>query len=384
MEEKTGWQRIKKWLMFERKNGIAPYIWTVLCILPFYFIFQTDTIVSIIGIALTLLFFIFYRIAYVTAKRTSVYVWTLILITISNVATYVFSYVYFSFFIAYLIGNVRNRIAFFVLYFIHLISIAVAINYMIVIQEPFFITQLPFVLIVCLSIILLPFNIFNRNERDELEGKLEDANKIIEDLIKVEERERIARDLHDTLGQRLSMIGLKAELAKKLIDKDTHAAKAELQDVQQASRTALSEVRKMVSSMRSIRLKDELVRVENILKAAEIEFELDYAKPLKNISLFAENIASMCLKEAVNNIIKHSGATKCKVLIQQFDKETIVLISDNGTFQQKKQQELPGYGLIGIKERLEFINGELQLNTTGGTHLTMKIPSDARGGNEPI
>ena len=48
----------------------------------------------------------------------------------------------------------------------------------------------------------------------------------------------------------------------------------------------------------------------------------------------------MCLKEAVNNIIKHSGATKCKVLIQQFDKETIVLISDNGTFQQKKQQEL--------------------------------------------
>ena len=71
-------------------------------------------------------------------------------------------------------------------------------------------------------------------------------------------------------------------------------------------------------------------------------------------------------------------------MIQQFDKETIVLISDNGTFQQKKQQELPGYGLIGIKERLEFINGELQLNTTGGTHLTMKIPSDARGGNEPI
>ncbi|KGA96542.1 sensor histidine kinase [Alkalihalobacillus alcalophilus ATCC 27647 = CGMCC 1.3604] len=377
-------EQLKKWLMFESKNGTAPYIWTVLCILPFYFIFQTDTIVTIIGVSLTLLFFLFYRIAYLTTKRWSVYIWTLILITISNVATYLFSYVYFSFFIAYLIGSIRNRIAFFILYFIHLVSIAVAINYMIAIQEPFFIQQLPFVLIVCLSIILLPFNIFNRNERGELEEKLEDANKIISDLIKVEERERIARDLHDTLGQKLSLIGLKSELARKLITKDPDQAKSELNDVQQTARTALSEVRKMVSSMRSIRLKDELNRVESLLKAAEIHCVIQQEQPLKNIALLVENILSMCLKEGVNNVVKHSGATECIITIEQFEKETVLTISDDGMFKTNKQQELPGYGLIGLKERLEFVNGYLQLDTNDGTTLKIIVPTDARGGDERI
>jgi two-component system sensor histidine kinase DesK len=369
---------VKKYLTFQRSNGIAPYIWTVLCVLPFYFIFQSpSTIEIIVGISLTLIFFIFYRIAFIT-KGWFVYPWTLILIGISITASSLFNYVYFAFFLAYYIGNIKERVPFLILYFIHLISTSAAINYGIVMQEHLFLKQLPFIIIIWISVILLPFSIYNRKERGQLEEKLVDANKRISELVKIEERQRIARDLHDTLGQKLSMIGLKADLARKLIYKDPEQARAELKDVQQTARTALSEVRKMVSSMRGIRLKDEILRVERILNAAQIAFVVNEDFALTNVSMFTENILSMCLKEAVNNVVKHSGAQTCSILIEQSWKEIIMTIKDDGDFKEKEENALQGHGLIGMRERLEFINGSLELSTKQGTVLTVRVPNDAK------
>ncbi|KLT19297.1 sensor histidine kinase [Neobacillus vireti] len=369
---------IKRYLTFEKNNGIAPYIWTILCILPFYFIFQSpSTIQIVVGILLTLVFFILYRIAFIS-KGWPVYLWTLILIGISITASSLFSYVYFAFFLAYFIGNIKDRIAFLTLYFIHLISTSAAINYNIVTHEKLFLQQLPFVIIIWISVILLPFSIHNRKERGQLEEKLEDANKRISELVKAEERQRIARDLHDTLGQKLSLIGLKSDLARRLISKDPEQARMELKDVQQTARTALSEVRKMVSSMRGIRLKDEILRVNQMLDAAQIKFVGEGEFTLTNVSLLTENILSMCLKEAVNNVVKHSGATSCFISIEQSWKETVLTIRDDGLFKGEKEMLIEGHGLIGMKERLEFINGSLELLTKEGTTLIIRVPNDAK------
>jgi two-component system, NarL family, sensor histidine kinase DesK len=378
MEKKEASVMIKKYMTFQKNNGIAPYIWTVLGILPFYFIFQSpSTIEIIVGILLTLLFFIFYRIAFIS-RGWPVYLWTLILIAISITATSLFSYVYFAFFLAYFIGNIKDRIAFLTLYFIHLISTSASINYSIVMQEQLFLKQLPFVIIIWISVILLPFSIYNRKERGQLEEKLEDANKRISELSKMEERQRIARDLHDTLGQKLSLIGLKTDLARRLITKDPEQARSELKDVQQTARTALSEVRKMVSSMRGIRLKDEIGRVKQMLKAAQINFVGDEEFSLTNVSLLTENILSMCLKEAVNNIVKHSGAASCFISIEQTWKEIVLTIRDDGVFKESEEFAAPGHGLIGMKERLEFINGSMELVTKKGTTLTVRVPNDVK------
>jgi two-component system, NarL family, sensor histidine kinase DesK len=369
---------IKKYMTFQKNSGISPYIWTILCILPFYFIFQTSSPIKIIvGIILTILFFIFYRIAFIS-KGWPVYLWTFILIGISITSTSLFSYVYFAFFLSYFIGNIKERVTFLTLYFIHLISTSASINFSIVQQDELFLKQLPFVIIIWISVILLPFNIHNKKEMGQLEEKLEDANKRISELVKLEERQRIARDLHDTLGQKLSLIGLKSDLARRLITKDPDQARNELKDVQQTARTALSEVRKMVSSMRGIRLKDEIVRVKQILKAAEINFEGNQDISIKNVPLLTENILSMCLKEAVNNVVKHSGATSCSISIVQSWKEMVMTIHDNGVFKSEDDKETRGSGLLGMKERLEFINGSLELLTKEGTTLVIRVPNDVK------
>lgn len=367
---------LKRYKVFQKGLGISPYFWAVLAILPFYFIFQSSSIIEIVaGTILTIFFFVFYRLAFIS-KGWPVYVWTCILIGISIATTSLFSYVYFAFFLAYFIGNIKDRAAFLVLYFIHLVSTSAVINFKIVLHEGLFLKQLPFVIIIWISVILLPFSIYNRKARGQLEEKLEDANKRISDLVKLEERQRIARDLHDTLGQKLSLIGLKSDLARRLVYKDPEQARSELKDVQQTARTALNEVRKMVTQMRGIRLKEEIIRIKQVLKAAEIDclFEQDHVA-LSNVSLLIENILSMCLKEAVTNVVKHSDATICSISIEQTENDITMIIKDNGKGHVAEEDLSKGSGLSGMKERLEFVNGTLDIQSENGTALIIQVPN---------
>ncbi|MBU8878449.1 sensor histidine kinase [Bacillus sp. FJAT-29790] len=365
----------KRYLPFLKSSGISPYIWSVFSILPFYFIFQTSsTIEIIVGFTLTILFFISYRFAFMS-KKWPIYLWTCILIGISTAMAIHFQFVYFAFYIAYYNGNIKNRVTFLTLYIIHLVCTTISINYNFVLKDELFLRQLPFIIIIWISVILLPFNIFNKKKQEQLEEQLEDANKKIADLVKQEERQRIARDLHDTLGQKLSLIGLKSDLARKLVYKDPEQARSEMKDVQQTARTALNEVRKMVSQMRGIRLKEEMIRIKQILKAAQITFVHEKEVKLINVSIFLENILSMCMKEAVTNVVKHSKATICEITIEQTPNEICIIVSDNGKGIVEDYDLSKGHGLLGIRERLEFVNGSLEIVANKGTMITMKVPS---------
>ncbi|WP_282171368.1 sensor histidine kinase [Cytobacillus firmus] len=372
----------KKYLTALKSSGISPYIWSVFSILPFYFIFRSTSKITIaVGIILTILFFISLRFAFISQKWP-VYLWTGILISISITMTILFSFIYFAFYIAYYNGHIKNRIAFLTLYVIHLIATTISININFVTQKPLFLEQIPFIIIIWISVILLPFNIHNKKKQEKLEEQLEDANKRIADLVKQEERQRIARDLHDTLGQKLSLIGLKSDLARKLISKDPDQAKEELIDIQQTARTALNEVRKMVSQMRGIRLKEEIILVKQILKAASIEFIGDEDIKLKNVSLFIENILSMCMKEAVTNVVKHSKATECRIRIEQTWNEVSIIVRDNGVGMNPSTDVGKGSGLLGLGERLDFVNGSLEIVSENGTTIIMKVPTVVKEPNK--
>lgn len=365
-----------RWSQLFRKNtGLSPYVWVVFFILPFYFIFRSSSPVEIAsGIIMIFAFLICYVLSFVT-KGWLVYFWTSVQIVISIAMSLLFSYFYFSLFLAFFIGHLTNRAAFFTLYAIHLTSTFATINYGFVTQKSIFITQLPFVFLSLVAVILLPVSTYNKNKEGKLQEQLDDANKRIAELVKQEERQRIARDLHDTLGQKLSLIGLKSDLAGKLMSTNPAQAQEEIRDIRQTARTALHEVREMVTRMRGTKLEDEMFRVKQILKAAQIDFELEGDPRLTNTSLIAENVISMCLKEAVTNVVKHSGASICTVAIEPSGNELLVKVKDNGCGFANPSAGVKGNGLRGMKERLEFVNGSLEITSGPGTLIVMRVPN---------
>ena len=106
------------------------------------------------------------------------------------------------------------------------------------------------------------------------DANLRVAHQAVEEMARIAERERIARDLHDLLGHTLSVIVLKSELAAKLAERDPARAVAEIRDVERISREALTEVRKAVRGYRSEGLADEVANAERVLVAAGITLEI--------------------------------------------------------------------------------------------------------------
>ncbi len=308
--------------------------------------------------------------------------WIGLLIAISITMTIAYDYAYFSLFLAFFIGNIKNKAGFFTLYSVNLAASFLTINYSFIKQSTLLLSQFPFVFISLMASILLPISTYNKNKREQLEGQLENANKRLDDLVKMEERQRIARDLHDTLGQKLSLIGLKTDLAKRLLRMNPDQAEIELNDLRQTASTALKEVREMVTTMRGTQLVDELFRAEQILKAASIEFVLEGNPKLQDTSQLNENVLGMCLKEAVTNVVKHSQATVCTIRIEETLSDNIVTVQDNGVgIERTRKQERRGTGILGMKERLEFVNGCLDIRSGAnmeGTGIVIHVPKLVR------
>src|SRR5690625_1241388 len=361
--------------IFPKNTGISLYVWLIFCILPFYFIFKSFSKIDLfIGVLMILLFFMAYRLSFIS-KNWLVYVWVSLAMAISIFMTLFFGYIYFALFLSFFIGNIPSKNGFITLYIVHLVTTIATINIGFFMKFELFLIQLPFTLICLIGVILLPLNIYNRVKRENLEAMLDHANEKISELTILEERQRIARDLHDTLGQKLSLIGLKSDLAKKLIDTNPDVAKTEMNDIHQTARTALKEVREMVSDMRSIRLADEMIWTKRMLAAAQIEVIIEGDPSQIDTSLLIENVLSLSLKEAVTNIVKHSRATICKILIMQSPTELLVQVEDNGVGISQQRKESTGHGLKGMSERLEFMNGSLEILESNGTTLIIRIPN---------
>lgn len=198
--------------------------------------------------------------------------------------------------------------------------------------------------------------------------KLRVANDEIEHLAKVAERERIARDLHDLLGHTLSLITLKAELARKLVDRDPQRAKQEMQDIEQTSRAALADVREAISGYRGQGFAAELIRARQTLETAGIT--VDCEASTVPLSAAQESVLALSLREAVTNVVRHAQAQRCSVRLVG-DQQTCTLeICDNGRGADAPE----GNGLRGMRERLEAIGGSLQRQTEAGTRLVIHLP----------
>ncbi|WP_172954406.1 sensor histidine kinase [Solibacillus sp. R5-41] len=353
---------------------LSIYIWIIFCIMPFFFIIQSFPLWQIIsGIALILFYFLCHYFSF-RARTGLKYMWFSFQIVLNIVMTLLFGYVYLSLFTAFFIGNIKQAVGFYIMYGLHIGFTVLSIVGGYFIFLDLFLTQTPFIIINVLGVVLLPFTLYSKTRRENLEGELETARERISELTVHEERQRIARDLHDTLGQKLSMIGLKSDLAARLVEKNPQQAIIEIKDIRQAASVALKEVRELVADMRAVRIEEELYRVEQILKAAQIKFRLNGDKSEIKMPVHSESVISMCLKEAVTNIIKHSEATICRINFYQSEDEFKITIQDNGVGLDRSKRLNGGNGLKGMQERIEFLNGAIEIESDQGTAIIIRVP----------
>ena len=162
------------------------------------------------------------------------------------------------------------------------------------------------------------------------------------------ERTRFARDLHDILGHSLTVITVKAELANKLLDVDTERARAEIADLERLSRDALADVRRAVEGYRDLSLPGELARARTALDAAGIEAVLPNS--VEDVPSSHRELFAWVIREGVTNVIRHSGASHCRVELLP-DRVEIV---DDG---RDPQRDAVGRGLTGLRERAGLAGG---------------------------
>lgn len=186
------------------------------------------------------------------------------------------------------------------------------------------------------------------------------------------ERERIARDLHDVLGQTLTVVAVKSELASKLLRRDPEAAARELEEIHQTARSALAEVRAAVTGMRSASMATELAGARAALDSAGIvaTAQLDPAP----LSPPVETTLAYVLREAVTNVVRHSGATRCRIQVERRGDVVVMEVADDGHGGGAALATRASGGITGMRLRLAGIGGTLAIDSQHGTTVVATVP----------
>jgi len=189
-----------------------------------------------------------------------------------------------------------------------------------------------------------------------------------------EERRRVARDIHDGPAQAIANIVFRAEVCERLIDTDTERAKIELKSLRAHIRNTLTEIRRIIFDLRPMAIDDlglvpalrsilEAIRDQNGL-FAEISVIGDERRIEDHIEIGVFRVA----QEALNNVVKHANASTIRVRVEFAPNAVAVSVEDNGKgFDQSSEEATTGhFGLLGMRERLQLLDGTLTIKSAKG------------------
>ncbi|QWQ38877.1 sensor histidine kinase [Gemella sp. zg-570] len=197
-------------------------------------------------------------------------------------------------------------------------------------------------------------------------------NEYINNLLAENERNRIGRDLHDTLGHVFATLSLKSDLAIKFLEREKYLeAKQEIAEFNSITKDTSKQIRQIINNLNYRTLEEELYLTKEILDLANIRFEIHENFAKGNLSPIEQSTLAMVLRECINNILKHSEATFCKITFQEDVKELAFYIEDNG----KGFGNLTGKELKSIKERIILVDGKVAIeNIKNPTQIKITIP----------
>jgi len=213
------------------------------------------------------------------------------------------------------------------------------------------------------------------------------------ELTVVEERNRLARDLHDAVNQTLFSVALTADAAALLVDSEPKRAKDQLQTVRELARGAMDELRSVIFELRpadvaSDGFAETLRKHVDVLRRiyeVDIELELEGAWPFSPLAEreVLEREIFRIVQEAIGNALKHSGAERVSVRLATPDHRVLVAVADDGSgFDPAGPQAQRHLGLVSMRERAESIGGDLRIESAPGAGTTVSLEVDL-GGRDP-
>lgn len=203
----------------------------------------------------------------------------------------------------------------------------------------------------------------------------------LEQLTVSRERNRLARELHDTLAHSLTAISVSLETAKAYFDIDVNEARELIDKSLEATRKGVDETRRALKALRSSDLVDMGLRLA-VKKAAEsaasrfnLDLELDLQDPMPSLSPDVEQTIYRVTQEAIENLTKHSRAKKFGIRLFNNGRTTLIVEDDGVGFDMRSRESSGHFGLVGMRERAELAGGILKVESDkgNGTRVVLTI-----------
>ncbi len=222
----------------------------------------------------------------------------------------------------------------------------------------------------------------NRLDLQTLHNELKETSTQLAQMAVVNERNRMARDIHDSVGHHLAAVSIQLEMASKLHQRDPEASIAAIQEAQAATHDALHDVRQSVGALRQSAETFELMPAVELLigriatDELAINYHLDgdetlYPQPTRLVFFRA-------IQEGLTNVYKHATASHVNLWLQFLPQQARLRIVDDGVGFDTKQQT-SGTGLRGVQERVESLGGTVVIESRPdeGTVLDIILPQPA-------
>ena len=199
-----------------------------------------------------------------------------------------------------------------------------------------------------------------------------------------EERRRVARDIHDGPAQAMANIVFRAEVCERLIDSDVERAKLELRELREHIRATLGEIRKIIFDLRPMALDDLglVPTIRGVLDVFRTQYgiftEIAVTGRERRLASHIEIGLFRVAQEALNNVVKHAQASTVRVRIEFAPVGVTLVIEDDGKGFDAANDDAPTghFGLMGMRERLQLLQGKFSIKSTPGkgTRVMITVP----------
>ncbi|MFC4597148.1 histidine kinase [Cohnella hongkongensis] len=203
----------------------------------------------------------------------------------------------------------------------------------------------------------------------------------------VEERQRLARELHDAVSQQLFAISMTATAVGRTMDHDFERARRQVELIEEMASAAQSEMRALLLHLRPVHLEGKRLAqaipelVEEMKAKVPVDISIDIEQDLP-LNKGVENHLFRIVQEALSNTLRHSKATKMDIVLQRREEAVRLGIRDNGIGFDTQVKKQASYGMTNMEERVNELGGSLNITSAPGkgTRIEIRVPLMAEGG----